>query len=392
MKRLALILALFAGLTPASAFWQSRDSNYNIAAGGGGCSNCMVTHLFVAAGNGTVGPSNASTSYFGMNGTSAGLGWTTTQINREFPSPVAGTFSNLEVVFNTTLSQGSWVVSFNDVTSGSNTLTCTIDTTHATCGDTNAGHNITVAVGDIIDFSANPNGTTPTAQTNPVQLGIVFTSTVGNESPLYSSTTSGTTNNATPEYTGFGYLSTGWNATEVNVSSIVAAPGTIDQLNVYAPTAAPGAGKTFTYTLYKNGSPTSLKCPMTGTGAGNQVCVDSNVGDAVTVAAGDTISLQAAPTGTPTITVAQAGDARWVPSTPGQSLVMEVSVAAPTVVAATRFMNFAGTYSTAASTEISNYNISPVAAFTVKNLYTAQDVTPGGSTTRQNDAKRKRRQ
>lgn len=87
-----------------------------------------------------------------------------------------------------------------------------------------------------------------------------------------------------------------WNATEANRRSIVSHNLTLSKLYVKL-TTAPGVGKSWTYTVYKNGSPTAITLTISDTavsGADNVNTVD--------VSAGDTISLEQVPSGTPTST------------------------------------------------------------------------------------------
>jgi hypothetical protein len=85
----------------------------------------------------------------------------------------------------------------------------------------------------------------------------------------------------------------------VNISqTVVAAPipsgGPVTNLQVRL-TGNPGAGKTYTFTVIRNGAATGLTCLVTGGTATTCTATDATVW-----AAGDTISLQATPTSNPT--------------------------------------------------------------------------------------------
>ena len=80
-------------------------------------------------------------------------------------------------------------------------------------------------------------------------------------------------------------------------NNVVPCSGTIDQLYVSGP-AAPGAGKSITYTLLVNGVASALTCTISGASQ----TANSDTTHSVSVSAGDLISIQGTPSGTPTWT------------------------------------------------------------------------------------------
>lgn len=76
-------------------------------------------------------------------------------------------------------------------------------------------------------------------------------------------------------------------ATETDVSIPIPCAGTIKRLYVIA-TAAPGAGETFIYVVRKNAADTSLTCTVSGASA----TTAQDLGNSVTVAAMDLISVK----------------------------------------------------------------------------------------------------
>lgn len=86
-----------------------------------------------------------------------------------------------------------------------------------------------------------------------------------------------------------------WNATEVNVRSIVPIAGSFKNLRIIHD-AAPTSGKSFAYTVVKNGSDTGITCTIANA---NTSCTDL-VTSPVSFAAGDTVSVKSVPSGTPT--------------------------------------------------------------------------------------------
>lgn len=85
-----------------------------------------------------------------------------------------------------------------------------------------------------------------------------------------------------------------WNSTENVSRGVVAVPSTGKQLYVKLG-AAPGTGKSFTFTIVKNGVDTLITCPIADLAT---TCNDTvHTG---TFAAGDTLSVKSVPSGTPT--------------------------------------------------------------------------------------------
>lgn len=77
-----------------------------------------------------------------------------------------------------------------------------------------------------------------------------------------------------------------------------------------------GTAKTWTYTVYKNGSSTSMTCAVSG--ASDTACADST--NTFTVAAGDYLHIVCAPTSAPN-TVSVASDIAYTPDTSGDTIM-----------------------------------------------------------------------
>lgn len=85
-----------------------------------------------------------------------------------------------------------------------------------------------------------------------------------------------------------------WSATETGVRSIIPAPGTFKSF--YAGVAvAPAVGKSWTFTLIKNGSATGITCQIV-----DAATTCSDLLRTFSVVAGDSVTIQAVPSGTPT--------------------------------------------------------------------------------------------
>ncbi len=281
------------------------------------------------------------------------------------PCPVAGTIGNLELYFPSALVGGTESYTITLEKNGSDS-TLVAQITNASLRASDTTHNITIAEGDDICLKNVP-ANTPTAQTI-IMASMLFKSTEGAASPIFG----GTTNVGITATTYCPFGSARNTAAEVDSQVVCAAAGTIDKLYVHIGTT-PGAGNSWTFTLYKNGSSTGLTCSITnGSTSGN----DTNSGHAVTIAAGDRISVECAATGTPTATLVTFG-CRWQPTTNGESLLFAQWTTNPTTNA-DRFCNANGNANSQA-TESKTYNLVPYAC-TIKNMYHHVTTGPGGGT------------
>lgn len=278
------------------------------------------------------------------------------------PCPVGGVFSNLEVNYPVALTGAQTYTTTLVKNAVDSTLSAVV--TNAATRGSDTSHTVSVVEGDDICMKIAPSGT-PNAQT-VVQAGMLFTSTTAGESPLFGGSTA-TAISATT-YLPFG---SGLNAaTEAVAQSICATAGVIDKLYVNLGTA-PGGGGSWTYTLFKNGSSTGLTCAISGS---NTAANDTNAGHAVTIAAGDRISIEAAATSSPTAGIVTFG-VRWVPTIAGEGLMFAVWGSSPTVNV-DRFNNARGNAASQA-TESNTYNIVPFAC-TIKKQYLHVGTGPGG--------------
>jgi len=85
-----------------------------------------------------------------------------------------------------------------------------------------------------------------------------------------------------------------WGATENNQRGVIATFGNASDFHVDLP-VAPGAGKSWVFTLVKNGVDTGLTCTIADTA---QLCSDTST--VVNLLPGDTVSIKAVPSGLPT--------------------------------------------------------------------------------------------
>lgn len=322
----------------------------------------MVTPILSLAGP-SAGPSNTAVNYTGAQSGVTGS-WSASLGARSVPVGINGTISNLYARLPTAVAGGTTydiALMVNGVADAS--FTCQITSTSIGCSDTT--HTVAVTAGQTLEWRLTPTGT-PNAQTR-LQIAAKLTSSTVGEGTILS-VGSGNPSQSALNYIPIGGVHT-WIATEASASSLMPTTGVIDQLYVVV-SGAPGTAKSYDFTLYKNGSPTSLTCQVAGNAA--TTCSDLNTGHAISVAATDLISIESSPTGTPSLVAARFG-LRWVPTIPGEAVALSTSVGAPST--GTTYGNISGSMNGDTS-DASAYNIVP-SVFTLKKLYAAIDVVPG---------------
>lgn len=158
-----------------------------------------------------------------------------------------------------------------------------------------------------------------------------------------------------------------WNATEVLRASVIPHALTLDRLRVNL-TTAPGAGKNWVFTVMKNGSATALTVTIADTNTQAM-----GLALPISFAAGDTISLRAVPTGTPTAT----GVMNWHCRQNAASLFAIVGQNVGTTTSGTNYMFPFGRALIASTIALGNM-IVPCAG-TVSNLYLWLRTAPAGT-------------
>lgn len=319
----------------------------------------------------------------GLNGTAARYtplcmggaesAYNATIANVEVPMPIAGTFSNLYSRLPVPGTSNSWETRLM-VDGSAAALTCT-QSGAATDATPDISNQVAVAVGQKIALRTTPTvGGSAIDLTTPLaDVGLLFTATAPGESAIFGI---GSASNSATNYLSFGQNRTG-GATENLASVVIPTAGVLDKLYVEL-SGAPGtaaSGKQYAFSVYINGAPVSpaITCTILDTATGA-----SDLTHSVTVAAGDTLSLQSIPTSTPTARAAKFS-MRWVPTIPGESLMLSMGVAALSSSAA-RWLNANGS-ALNTDTEALFQNIAPV-AFVAKKLQIKFNTAPGGAASR----------
>ena len=161
----------------------------------------------------------------------------------------------------------------------------------------------------------------------------------------------------------------GWTAENVR-SNLISTDGKIFYLRVRLG-AAPGAGKSYTFTMRLNGAPTTLTFTIS-----NLETSGFDIEHSFVITGGDKISLECDPTGTPTVT-----NAKWswffVGDNPNESLICGGSMDVLNS-AATEYAALGSPYSPLTGTETNFRQIMPTSG-TLKNLYVDLTLDPGGA-------------
>lgn len=351
------------------------------AAGGNAGSANMTTPLMVYA---NAGPSATAIQSLPLNGNS----WGGITI-RQTVMPIDGVVANLAVWVAVAVTTNYYTFSLN-VNETSTALQCSIGQggvnlgTTQQCSDT--AHQVAVHPGDYVAIATSFPGGTPSSSGTFAAAATTLTSTNGQES-LVGALTNAQISATAIQYSGPGVFQP--QASDLLGSAIMPTSGKLDHL--YATVnGALVAGSSVQFTVFKNGVPTSITTTCTSAAI---TCTD--LIDAITMAVGDTISVQTCPSG---IAGCQAGTAigarygsfslRFQPSTPNQAAVFGVPnptvQPAPAVAlrvgALSNPVNFAGGVDT-------NYsNIAPPTPMTLGDLIVGQcpgpDVTGAGGVTR----------
>jgi len=161
----------------------------------------------------------------------------------------------------------------------------------------------------------------------------------------------------------------GWTAVESARINVIPSDGVIKDLRIRL-SGAPGAGKSYVFTLRLNGAPTTL----TATVAGAAATTANDTSHDVTVAAGDYVSLECNPDGIPTVR-----DAYWSTmfeaTVAGESIMLGSSGTVPNDQIRYSTLMGRGTWD---DTENDVRTVIPTDG-TIKNLYVRLSADPGNA-------------
>ena len=343
----------------------------------------MVTPI-LSAGQVTTGPSAVAASYGPVIGgnTAANL-FNGTAFSRSQPIMDSGTLSHLYVNFPSGAgAAGTYqiIITHNGAIPTVSPLNCTIPNSGTSCSDVT--DSLSVTAGDTAGIAVCPGavfvaGVCTAAGTETanavVQIGMLFTSTTGNHSFLagFSSLSMST---SAENWIGLSGGLNNWQATNDNIiSQVIPAAGVIDKLYVIL-TTAPGSGS-WVFNLTHNGVDQSFSCSIIST---NKTCEDAS--STLSVSAGDTVSLNATPSSSPTSAGVTLWGMRWTPATFGRSLILSSDATSFPSATATNY-NLANGMPNATATQANTYHAG-MASFSVHGLTVLQSTVPGASKSR----------
>ena len=281
--------------------------------------------------------------------------WTVPAANRVSIIPDAGTVRGLRIHLDIPPGAGSSVTFTIQRNQVATSLTCTVSGTATNCTDTT--NSFTVSPGDQLHIEASP---TNTPAVGNVHFSVKYESDTLNHTVLMGR---GTSPNTFEPLHGDRFT----DITEMSSETLFPTSGTIKGLHVEA-AAAPGGGKSRTFTVRKNGVATSLTCTISNNAT---TCDDTT--NTVTIAAGDSAVLEYTESGGPAATdyyhgvvfQTDVGGEFILPSSSGQSVN----------TAATRYYLVSTASNNATAVEGEKDQLAQ--AMTIKAIYAEIDVTPG---------------
>lgn len=342
------LLAGVAALSPAAA------------AGG----TTMLTPIMSHAASGTA-LNNAATRFMAFAGGVNTSILVSSAAQARTPCAIAGVISNLELNFPTAVATGSYAITLQ-VNGVDTALTATITTGNRVSDTT---HTVTVAAGDDLCWKCVPTST-PTSQASPISVGCLFTATNAGESVIFGAT--GVNAVTTSSYMQPGASFTA--ADDASASGLIAAPGVLDHLYVRS-SAVPGGAAAWTFTAQQNEGASSIVAIIT-----SAISTNSDLVDAITVAAGDRLSMAAIATLTPAAATL-LWSMRWKPTTNGESLLFMTANGTLPSNSSDRFLPLASQGGNRTTEDV--FNIVPKAC-TIRSIYAEQlpQITSGAGDTR----------
>lgn len=307
----------------------------------------------------TNGFTAGATTYLGLASYNA---VSSTENDRKQLCSSSGTLQNTRVKLTTAPGAGKSAV-FTLRKNGVDTaITCTISDSATTASDTS--NTVTVAAGDTLGWSC---ALTAAGVSSFCELAIEYVGDTANESQLMGGSEQAFSN-------ADGTLSISGNCTQGDPDDtfsdqVIATAGTIKNLYVKL-TAAPGVGKTRTYTVFINGSSTAITCTIS-----DAATTANDTTHSVSVSAGDRIAVRQPTTGSPNTTNIHLG-LTFVATTDGQFPILAGAGNSLPATGATRFSSLAmnDTPNTPYSATDVVFNTAPV--IYLLNMYANVAVAP----------------
>lgn len=304
------------------------------------------------------GSSGGGTVYFQVDGVTQNS-HSGTEADVDQIVSASGNFKNL-LFYGPSTDAGESVTATFRVNGVDTGLTCTYSGAGGTnCSDTS--NSAAVSPGDMVSIKQTTSGT---FSGTVVMWSINFQGSVTAESN-YSAGHTDDLNTTATEYNNLHGKST-WTSTEAAKKFLIPTPGTLKNFYVKL-TASPGASKSYTFTIMKNGS----ACGSLAATVSGAATTANDTSNTCTVVAGDYITVQSVPSGTPSLADANYG-ITFLADTDGY-FIINTQVGTN---AASSVYNGVNCSSQSGSTS-NNARVTKTNSFTGKDHYVLFDTAPG---------------
>jgi hypothetical protein len=335
--------------------------------------NAWATETFVT-GVVAGGGSTVSTYYYPIMGIGEFSGAAhATETSAQIVAASSGTLSNLRIkVASAPTSGKSWLFTLR-VNAAGTSVDCTIADAATSCYS--GADTASITAGDLLAIEGVPTGTP--AASGAIAFVLQFDSTTTSETLLGGNSVGNNISNAAARYHfPMAPDGSGGDSTQSDMQLVAPVAGTFKNLYCRV-SAAPGSGKTWTFTMMKSTggafSDTSVVTTISGTSE-----VDDNSGaNSFTVAAGDRVILKSTPSSTPAAATLRYG-ITFVPNTEGQFLLGNASDTFIGDPGTNYAPIVAGDYA-ASSTESLHQSLG--IASTIKGVYAICQIDPGSGAT-----------
>jgi hypothetical protein len=305
--------------------------------------------------------------------------WTTTDTLARMVMPAAGTLSLLRVELAAapgTAASGkslAFTVMKNNV---AQTLAVTITDTATSAEDTS--HSVSYNAGDTLSLRCVPTST-PTVSL--ARFAAQYDTSGGSAAICTTGSEVATTTGATAYNVIGGNGASAWNATETNMQTVWATGGTITALYI-AQSAASGTGASYTYTVMLNGVAQASSAVLV---SGNVATAGNVTGLSIALAPGDTLTIRAVPSGTPSALTVSWGIA-YTTTNPGEWNVGMSTTAMSTGAGPTYVVPNGQSADVGDGTQSNRVALGGAAtgsiAYAVQSIYGKMATTPGSGKTR----------
>lgn len=258
-------------------------------------------------------PSNSADSYFapGYVTTSSNA----TEANVQVVAGASGTIDQIFVNVDTAPGVGKSYAVAVSVNGTPSSVSATVS--GSATAASNTASSVSVSAGDLISFKVTPTGT-PTSP-NLMSVAVRFDGSTAAESNIVGNSRASQLDTAATQYVAFGGRPP--IGTETTARTVVPTGGTVKNFRVKLQTA-PGAGKSRSFTIVKNGTDTA--CTFTISDAATTGADTTNT---VSFSAGDEISVKTVPSGTPAASTAGFG-AVFLATVDGEGIIFGTDTAA----------------------------------------------------------------